>query len=277
MTEEAKTTLFYILVLAGLILSSILFTGRIESLVEERSAAPATPTLAKVNATLSLPEVDQKACLISSQKTAFYRVETSLLVNKSLVISGVVYASDFVTPIPDVLIEFWQANFSTPPHYILHTWARTDATGHYQTTILKLGQGNILPLYYRVRYQNRCPLALQLLLVDKRGLADPSLTSTLAKLGLAQGEPAGPLLQGPVDIVLPVSPPPPSPEASGSAAGIYPYKDMTLGPSYYASDPNLETERGQTELELMKQIDLKTLRDVAEGPVLSSIKAGVVD
>jgi hypothetical protein len=133
------------------------------------------------------------------QKTAFYRVDPSLLVNNSLVISGAVYASDFITPLPEVLIEFWQtqerhpafpatfpeassyafpASFPAPPHYVFRVRARTDTVGHYQTTVLKPDHGNILTIYYRSPYQNRCLLALQLLLVDERALADLSKVSS---------------------------------------------------------------------------------------------------
>jgi hypothetical protein len=254
MTEETKTTLFYILALAGLIISSVLFTGRIESPAEAPSA-PVLPTITKINSTLSLPEVDQKACPGMTQKTAFYRLEPGRLVDHRLVISGAVYASDFMTPVPDVLIEVWQAPVETlppyPPETLLYAfsfrgWARTNAAGHYKVTILQPGPGNIPPLYYRVRYQNRCPLGLQLFLVNAElGLTDISLTSTLAKLGLAQGEPTGPLLQGSVDLVLPVPLPtlyPPLPEASRSV-GVAPPKGMTWSQDYYAEDINLEAKR----------------------------------
>jgi hypothetical protein len=209
MSEESKTTLLYILALAGLIISSVLFSGRIESPVEEPSA-PVIPTITKINSTLSLPEVDQKACPVTIQKTALYRIDTSGLIDR-LVISGTVYASDFMTPVSDVLIEIWQAPAEISPgppealHYTFYGWSRTDAAGHYKTTVLRPGQGAILPLYYRVRYQNRCPLGQQLVLVDdEAGLANSALASALAKLGLEPGELAGPLLEGPVDIVLPV-------------------------------------------------------------------------
>ena len=156
-------------------------------------------------------------------------IDTNRLIDHRLVISGTIYASDFRTPVPQVLIEVWQAPAEslTPNHpealrYAFYGWARTDAAGHYKTTILMPGQGAILPLYYRVRYQNRCPLGQQLFLVDdEAGLADISLASTLAKLGLAQGEPAGPLLRGPVDIVLPVPLPDPyGPTQPKVAAGM---------------------------------------------------------
>jgi hypothetical protein len=166
MTEETKTILFYLLTLAGLVVSSILFTGRIESPVEELSPAPMIPTFAKANSTLSLPETDREVCPITTQKTAFYRIDPSRLVDHRWVISGTIYASDFITPVPDVLIEIWQAPAETLPPYplemLLYTFsfrglARTDAAGHYETTILMPEQRNSLPLYYRVRYQNRCP------------------------------------------------------------------------------------------------------------------------
>ena len=263
MTEETKTTLFYIVALAGLIISSVLFTGRIEPAVEALSPAPATPTSAKANATLTLPEIDQKACPIAAQKTAFYRIDPTVWADQRLVISGTVYASDFVTPIPDVMIEVWQAPesyssflpyFPAPPHYLFHAWARPDTAGHYQVTIFNSSLDDIFLLYYRVRYQNGCPLGVQLVLVNETtGLANSALTAALAKLGLAQGEPVGPLLQGPIDIVLPVPLPHlslPSTEASRPAAG------MTWSPSYYTDGTNLEAEKNQPELEFTKQMIL---------------------
>jgi hypothetical protein len=226
MAEESKTTLFYILALAGLIISSILFTGRIEPLAGELAAPASLPDSTPLHppavgedegngnqaeAALSLPATDRKACPLTIQKTAFYMTDTSELVDNRLVISGTVYASDFITPMPKVLIEIWQAPAEISPgppealHYTFYGWSRTDAAGHYKTTVLRPGQGAILPLYYRVRYQNRCPLGQQLVLVDdEAGLANSALASALAKLGLEPGELAGPLLEGPVDIVLPV-------------------------------------------------------------------------
>jgi hypothetical protein len=68
----------------------------------------------------------------------------------------------------------------------------------------------------------------------------------MAKLGLAQGEPAGPLLRGPVDFVLPVPLPyldASLPEASRPVAGAPPTKGMTWEPSSYADDTNLEAEQ----------------------------------
>jgi hypothetical protein len=264
---------FYLLALAGLVIGSVVFTGRIEPPVEALPPAPTTPTFPKAGSTLTLPEADQKACPIAAQKTAFYRVETSRPVDQRLVISGVVYASDFVTPVPDVLIEVWQAPesyssfppyFPAPPHYLFRAWARTDAAGRYQATILKSSLDDIFPLYYRVRYQNRCPLGVQLVLVDEAtGLANGALAAALAKLGLAQGEPAGPLLRGSIDIVLPHLYTP-LPEAA-RLVGTAPPQGMTWDPSYDAAVTNLEPERDRPELEVTKRNDLNALSDAAEG------------
>ena len=234
MTEEYKTTLFYMLALAGLFIGSILFTGRIEPLTEEQ-AALATPTVAKANSTFTLRETEWKVCTVTTQKRAFYVADTNQLVDQRLVISGTIYASDFITPLPDVLIEIRPerqsgsfGSFSEPPDYLFQAWARTDASGHFEAAVLRPSHGTILPFYYRIRYQNGCPLGLQLFLVDEEtGLTNSALPSTLAKLGLAQGEPASPLLRGPVDMALPVAPPPPLPEASRAVGVASPSKSVT--------------------------------------------------
>jgi hypothetical protein len=224
MTEESKIISFYILALAGLIISSILFTGRIEAPpVEPLLPIPADPT-----AMPSPAQVAQEGCSPHSVRVIFYVPDLTTLEDNRLVISGTVYASDFVTPLPGALIEVWPGADDSPdrpeyPSYLFRNQILTDNAGQYEFSTLKPGRYGIAYFYYQVSYQDDCPVALKLFFVDdpaqgaaafpqmKQGPYDSVPTSSLmlTKANLVQVEPVGPLLRGPVDIVLPVPPPGP--------------------------------------------------------------------
>jgi len=203
MMEDGKTFLLYLFGLAGLITLSILFTGRIEPLEIESPPINPTPMIVVDQPTARPAQISQKACPTVSQKIMLYMPEMTIK-DQHQVISGTVYASDFVTPLPDIQIDMWQSNREGqaspyfPPYHIFHERFPTDAAGHYEFTIQKSELYDIIQLHYRVRDQAHCPLTLQLLLVT-----EPNLTNTLLTLP-PLGKPAGPLLRGPIDIVLPV-------------------------------------------------------------------------
>ncbi|MCI0529445.1 MAG: hypothetical protein L0Y56_18555 [Nitrospira sp.] len=193
--EDSKTLLFYLFGLAGLIIVAVLFTGRIESPEIGPLPVSLVPTVTPVGGTVSRTEADQKACSATAQRiTMGYIPYLVNMEDNRLTISGTVYASDSVTPLPGVQIKVWrttpkpQADPRFPPYYALR---RTNGAGHYEFIIYKPGE--VGQLYYQVRYQDECLLGLQLIFVDVS----------------LQGEPGGALLRGPVDIVLPAPPPGP--------------------------------------------------------------------
>jgi hypothetical protein len=221
MVEDSKSLSFYLFGLAGLILVSVVFTGRIEPPpVEPLPPIPTSPT-----ATPTLAEIAQKDCSTHSVRVIFYVPDLTPLEDNRLLISGTVYASDFVTPLPGALIEVWPGVDNSPdrpeyPSYLFRDQILTDNAGHYEFSTLKPGRYGIAYFYYQVSYQDDCPVALKLFFVDdpaqtaaafpemKRGPHAPVPTSSLMlmKVDLTQVEPVGPLLRGPVDIVLPVPP-----------------------------------------------------------------------
>jgi len=201
MMEDTRTLLFYLLSLAGLIIIAILFTGRIEPPETEPTVKP----------TARPAEVAQEGCPTLSQ-IIFYVPDLTTMEDNRLLISGTVYASDFVTPLAGALIKVWPAipekqyDPRLPP-YLFRGQIRTDAAGHYQFTTLKPDHYDIIYFYYQVRYQNYCPLAMKLFVVVESAQGDVLQDSlTFTELGLMPAEPAGPLLRGSVDLVLPIPP-----------------------------------------------------------------------
>ena len=107
--EDSKTLLFYLLSFAGLIVVSIMFTGRIEQPeIEAQQPAIVLPTTTKVKSTTNALETDQELCA-SINQMAFYTPDLTHLEGNRLVISGTLYASDFVTPLSNTPIEVWLA------------------------------------------------------------------------------------------------------------------------------------------------------------------------
>jgi hypothetical protein len=130
--------------------------------------------------------------------------------------------------LPGVFIDVSQAfpESQTGSHSLSHIFRErlmTDAAGRYQFTMPKSRRFDIIYFYYRVRYQTYCPIAVQLFLIYKPVQAKassmsfppmkrvphtplPTSLSMLVESGLIQ-EAGSVLLRGPVDVVLPVSPP----------------------------------------------------------------------
>jgi len=252
MIEDSKTLLFYLVGLAGLIAISILFTGRIEPPpVEPLPITTAFPT--EMATSVRLTEVAQEGCSAISEQIIFYVPDLTTLEDNRLLISGTVYASDFVTPLSGALIEVWPNTYDSPenpqyPPYLFRGQMHADAAGHYEFTTVKPGHHSQVYLYYQVRYQDDCQVGLKLFFVDdpaqgaaafprmKQVPQAPAPTSSLMlmKVGLAQVKPAGPLLRGPVDLVLPV-PPPISSKTNLIPPGVT-GKPLTISGVVYASD-----------------------------------------
>jgi hypothetical protein len=211
--EDTKTLLFYLLSIAGLIIVSLLFTSQTEQQeVEPPQPVPVTSTVTtEVKSLANQPETEQEPC-VSTTQTAFYTPDRTHLEGNRLVISGTVYASDFVSPLPNAPVEVSLVVKESyyPPYNAFHAWFQTDETGYYEATIPKPGHYGIIYLYYRANDQDNCLLTIQLFFIDDAALDDTALvSSSLMKLGLEQAEIAGSVLQGPIDIVLSVPPPKP--------------------------------------------------------------------
>jgi len=239
--ERRETLLFYLLGLVGLVVVSILSTNQIER-VEIRPLSANTPTIVITpQPTATSPETRWIDCATTLRGVTFgYLPDRAILTHMagdSLTISGTVYASDFVAPLPDVLIEVWRATPEvltmvwgvTPesdddfPPFILLKQVRTDAAGRYEFTTPKPDPtvsyysyqrgGGFRPIYfhYRLSYQGNCPSSVQLLSADTASPEyEPSASNLPRTLLFKQVKPAGTMLQSPVDIALPISPPTPN-------------------------------------------------------------------
>jgi hypothetical protein len=226
--ERRETILFYLLGFVGLVVVSIFATNRIER-VEIRPLPTNTPTIVITpQPRTTSPETSRIDCAtIPGGITFGYLPDTATLIHMAgdtLTISGTVYARDFVTPLPDVLIEVWRA---TPeirdddfPPFILLKQVRTDSAGRYAFTTSKPDRiisyyyyrrgGEFRPIYfhYRVSYQGNCPASVQLLAADTTSPEnDPSGTTLPRTLLEKQVKPSDTVLAGPVDMALPISPP----------------------------------------------------------------------
>ena len=234
--EGLKTLLFYLFGLAGLVGVTIFSTSQIER-VEIRPLPPHTPTIALTpQSTAASPEIGQIGCALISERIAFgYLPDTATLTSLAsdiLTISGTVYASDFATPLPEVLIEVWRATpesrYDRFPPFILLKQVRTDAAGRYKFITAKPDHiispysyrygGEFLPIYfhYRLTYQGNCPTSVKLLSAETTAPKYDSSASTVPQtLLFKRVKPDDTLLQGPVDVALPVSPP----TSSGAETG----------------------------------------------------------
>jgi protocatechuate 3,4-dioxygenase beta subunit len=236
--ERREPVLLYLLGLVSLVGVSILSTNQIER-VEIQPLPTHTSTIVITPQPTALPpETSWLDCATIPQGITFgYLPDTASLTHlagDTLTISGIVYASDFVTPLPGVLIEVWRATPEvltmvwgvTPesdddfPPFILLKQVRTDAAGRYEFTTPKpdptvsyysyqRGSG-FRPIYfhYRLSYQGNCPSSVQLLSADTTSPEyKPSASNLPRTLLFKQVKPADTMLQGPVNIALPVSPP----------------------------------------------------------------------
>jgi hypothetical protein len=137
---------------------------------------------------------------LSQPRFFFYSPTLTVGLPQHLLISGTIYASN-LSPLPDALVKIWQNDNNKPRQPILFSVSRrTDEAGHYEFSIMKPNLTDQAYLSYRVIYQDYCPLEMHLYFMDEP-LSRP------AQPVYAQVEVTGPVLQGPVDIVLPVPAP----------------------------------------------------------------------
>jgi hypothetical protein len=219
--------LFYLFSVVGLVVASIFSTNQIEQ-VEIRPLPTQTPAIVITpQSTASSPEPRRIDCATIPQGITFgYLAHTAILPNLAgdfLTVSGTVYAADFTTPLPDVLIEVWRATPEvmtmvwgvTPksdddfPPFILLKQVRTDAAGRYAFTTPK-PEDRFRPIYfhYRLSYQGNCPASVQLLTPNSASPEyEPSSSNLPRTLLFKPVRPDDTMWQGPVDIALPISPP----------------------------------------------------------------------
>jgi protocatechuate 3,4-dioxygenase beta subunit len=221
MREDPKTFLFYIVGLAGLLISSILFTGRIEP-----EPLPATPASSTGTPPPARPtEVAQEGCSPGPEQTFFYVPDPASQEANRLLISGVVYASDVGRPLSGALLEVLLVPQETqydphyPPYNAFHDWFQTDAAGRYRATLPKPSDYGIIYLHYWANFQDDCPLKLRLFFSNVSAQSEGSFSrmeavpprplppSSLMQMIMARVEPAGSRLEGPIDVILSVPPP----------------------------------------------------------------------
>jgi hypothetical protein len=172
----------------------------------------ATPTVTSPQPTPSPVQLGQQLCPATPQaRLHTYIAETAAISGERLTISGIVYASDATTPLSGVLIDIWRAgaepmNDPYPPA-LFSGRILTDKAGYYEFTTMRPAGQHEPNLYYRLSYQEFCPVLMQLHLLAETQPRHPS--SNGASRYSPQGEMTGPVLRNPVDIILPVPPPKP--------------------------------------------------------------------
>ncbi len=231
--DRFKTVLFYLLALAGLAVASILFTNR-----NDRLEFPLPPTFTptatpRPTATTTSDQAEQSGCVPTPGGSAYgYLPDIPFSVDlappevegERLVISGAIFASDCVTPLPGALVEVWhsdaQGQYDRTPPYILRGKMRADIAGQYEYATIKPSHYNTgsstqpAHIHYRVSYPGYDAFGTRLLFQDDPYLSESMATSPLA-IPLTEREGAnGPVLYGVFDIILPVVPPTPTPGPS---------------------------------------------------------------
>jgi len=204
--EGFKTVLFYILGLAGLIIASVIFTGRVE--VEVNELPTAIPT-----------KIHQPDCILTAMSISYSYIPnapftTNLalpdLKEERLIVSGTVYASNHHIPLSGALVEVWQAD-AEGRYGRLRGQMRTDADGRYKFSTIKPGHYKVdcltMPahIHYRVSYLDNEPIFQTLFFQG-----DPYLTNILIEPALirpltTQAGSDGPALYTTFDIVLPIN------------------------------------------------------------------------
>lgn len=200
---DLKRRLSYVLVLA-ILLSACTGLKAMKPL-----PVAATPTVTLPQPTPPLVQLKQHQCPAMPQaRLHIYVAEAAAISGERLTISGTVYASDAATPLSGVLIELWRAGterMDDPyPSALFSGRILTDETGHYEFTTMKPAGQHEPNLYYRLSYQEFCPVLMQLHLMAEAQLGHSS--SNRAFRYSPQVEMTGPVLRNPLDIILPVPP-----------------------------------------------------------------------
>ena len=231
--DRIKTVLFYLIVLTGLVIASVLFASPGEVKFSELPTFTPLPTATPTSA-LATPTGDaETGCVPTPGGPANgylpdipFSVELAPpdLKGERMVISGTVYAADCLTPLPGALVEVWQADaagqYDRTAPYILRGKMRADANGRYEFSTIKPGpyqageRTGPAHIHYQITYQDHSPFATRLLFKG-----DPYLSAAMADSPLVipltkDKGPAGPILRGVFDLILPIAPPTPTPAPS---------------------------------------------------------------
>ncbi len=236
--SDIRTILFYGAGLVILVAVTFFFSRRIEPLEAEpppiktatAMAAVPTPTLTPT----ATPEVDCRPTprswdfgyLSDAPETTNLAPSGSLA--EPLIIFGTVYASDCETPLPEVLVEVWQADenglYDRKPPLTFRAQMRTDPAGRYAFSTIMPGHYKVnrelrpAHIHYRLSY-NGTVFATRLLFAGDPYLATGNLAPEQANtIQLVERfNIQGPYLRGQFDIVMPVTPPSPTPSATPTA------------------------------------------------------------
>jgi protocatechuate 3,4-dioxygenase beta subunit len=251
--EEVKTVLFYVSGLAGLVVASLLFTGQNDQneqiplaegsslsaevsplrcvITPQNMALPQQTTFGDISDIRLLvnpipPDLKRRHTAISDTvsdttclaKTWPQNCESMMTLPSLLMISGTVYASDCLTPLPDTLIEVWYANpesqysYTEPVNFRGQIW--TDATGRYEFAALRPGRklgiydtGHELlqpHLHFHVRYQDNEPLDTRVNITDEAFTITPASLPASTKRSREPADPTEPVLRVTFNIVLPI-------------------------------------------------------------------------
>ena len=216
--EDLKTTLLFILALAGLVLSAQFFITPLDTEIALLPTATPSP-LPPPTAT---PET---ACPPTPVNSAFGYLPdapfTTTLVPATtpgewLTIAGTVYAADCETPIPNLLLEVWHNDTTGLPTITttLRAQFRTDAQGRYSFSTIRPGGSRSRPahIHYRITYPDgsnslgtRIFFEQPPVIVDEFNdglLVHPALVVTLSTIEGTENE----MQYGMFDIILPVTP-----------------------------------------------------------------------
>ena len=217
--EGLKTVLFYTLGLAALIVASIVLTRPPQ--VEISQLPPATLDPGLPIATPQTPQ--QTGCQLTPTSLAIGYLPgaplTTTLVpanlpGERLMVSGTVYAADEVTPVPNALVEVWQADaegrYDYPTPLTLRARMYIDSEGRYQFITIKPGHYQVgcqfqpAHIHYRVTYLDNQPFFALMFFENDPYLAEAQFVEPTSIRPLTrQPGTDGVVLQGTFDIVLP--------------------------------------------------------------------------
>jgi protocatechuate 3,4-dioxygenase beta subunit len=200
--------------LVGLIGASLLFANQ-----GEPPEITSFPT--KISQAATPSAVDQPdTCAGTAHGLIFNDVPgvSSAITNSNdgrLFISGTIYASDGVTPLPGALIEVWpEVPVDERQGYVLLTQIQTTSTtGRYTFITAKPQPHHTLSIHYRISYHDKCLLLMQLDIMDVSVLRHPPVRDVQSSSLIETTPPpdhigeARLVHHGSVDIVLPVPPP----------------------------------------------------------------------
>lgn len=134
---------------------------------------------------------------LSEPNFFFYRPTLTADMPQKLIIPGTVYASD-LSPLPNALVEIWQNDDTQVNQPMLfNVSTRTDELGHYEFKLMKPTPSRRVYFHYRVTHRDYCTMVMHLhVLVEPRPRP--------AKPIFAKVQVTGPVLDGPVNVVMPV-------------------------------------------------------------------------